>query len=416
MSQVWNPVTKKNHFFNAATPFELVSEFGSPLFVYNESIFRARCREMRNLVSYPRFFVNYSVKANSNLTLLRIAREEGLLADAMSPGEIFVEAAAGYTPDEILYISNNVSEAEMRYAIDRGIMVSVDSLSQLEMFGRLCPGGKVCVRVNTGVGAGHHAKVITGGKKTKFAVDPSLFDKMREILRSHRLTLAGLNQHIGSLFMEPDKYLEGVSALLSLASTFEDLEFIDFGGGFGIPYEKAAGQPRLDLADLGAKLDAILHDFARTYGKSIAFKVEPGRYIAAESCVLLGTVHAVKENYGHRYVGTDVGFNVPARPMIYDSHHDMELYRAADTPFCDLYPVTVVGNICESGDILAKDRMLPQAQEGDIIGILDAGAYGYSMSSNYNNRLRPAEVLLREDGTVKLIRRRDTLDDLLRNF
>ena len=216
--------------------------------------------------------------------------------------------------------------------------------------------------------------------------------------------------------MEPDKYLEGVSALLALAHTFEDLEFIDFGGGFGIPYEKAAGQPRLDLADLGSKLDAILHDFARTYGKSIAFKVEPGRYIAAESCVLLGTVHAVKENYGHRYVGTDVGFNVLARPMIYDSHHDIELYRASDTPFSDLYPVTVVGNICESGDILAKDRVLPQAQEGDIIGILDAGAYGYSMSSNYNNRLRPAEVLLREDGTVKLIRRRDTLDDLLRNF
>jgi diaminopimelate decarboxylase len=412
-----NYYTKKTNFYGNTTPEALVKEYGSPLYVYNESIFRQRCREMAKLVSYPNFKSNFSIKANSNLELLKIAHEEGLHADAMSPGEIHVLLLAGYKPEEIFYISNNVSEEEMKFAIERGIIVSIDSLSQLKMYGRINPGGKVAVRFNPGVGAGHHEKVVTAGEKTKFGVNMDFVDEVKDIAKEYNLKIVGINQHIGSLFMESKPYLEGAKSILSIAEQFEDLDFIDFGGGFGIPYRKQEGQERLDLCEIGRELDKLITEWTDKYGKKIRFKIEPGRYISAESGVLLGKVHAKKNNYGTIYVGTDIGFNVLARPAMYDSHHDIEVYNEGtynnDAQF---ETVTVVGNICESGDILAKDRNLPYINEGDIIGVMDAGAYGFSMSSNYNNRLRPAEVLIKEDGSIVLIRRRDTLEDLVRNF
>lgn len=409
--------TEQTNYYNGSNPEKLLKEFGSPLYVYSEAILRDRCKDMANLVSYPYFKSNYSIKANSNLEILKIVKEEGLHADAMSPGEIHVLFAAGFTPDELFYVSNNVSAEEMKYAIERGVLVSCDSLSQLEQFGRLNPGGKVAVRFNPGVGAGHHEKVVTAGKNTKFGINMDLVDDVKKILKEYNLKLAGINQHIGSLFMEADPYIEGVKSLLSIAEKFEDLEFVDMGGGFGIPYRKQEGQARLAIAAAGAKLTALINDWTDKYGKKIMIKMEPGRYIAAESCVLLGTVHAVKHNYNKVYVGTDLGFNVLARPVMYDSHHDLEAYRNGVLMKEDSKEaMTIVGNICESGDIIAKDRHIPQVVEGDVIGVMDAGAYGYSMASNYNNRLRPAEVMIMKDGSVRLIRRRDTFEDLMRNF
>ena len=417
--------TKDNNFFNSNNPETLLAEFGSPLYVYNENIFRNRCREMRHLIKYPNFKVTYSIKANSNLELLRIAHDEGLNADAMSPGEIYVLEKAGFKHEEIFYICNNVSSEEMKFAIDRGIITSVDSLSQLELFGRINRGGKVAVRFNPGVGAGHHEKVVTGGAKTKFGVNIESADEVKRILRLNDLKLAGINQHIGSLFLTPDSYIKAAQELLNLAEKFPELEFVDFGGGFGIPYRKQEGEERLDLALMGEKLDALLDEWCNKTGKYIRFKIEPGRYIPAESGIILGRVHAVKTNNSTKFVGTDIGFNVLIRPAMYGSHHDIEVYRdgiIADSGDGTILStsckekVTIVGNICETGDVLAKDRLLPVIKENDILGIMDAGAYGYSMSSNYNNRLRPAEVLIRTDGSVSLIRRRDTFEDLTRNF
>jgi len=411
-----NYFTEKTKFYGSTAPKELLKEYGSPLYVYNEKILRQRCREMANLVTYPNFKANFSIKANSNIELLKIVRSEGLYADAMSPGEIYVLLKAGFKPEEIFYVSNNVSEEEMKFAIERGIITSVDSLSQLRQFGRLNPGGKVAIRFNPGIGAGHHEKVVTGGKKTKFGINPEYIDEVKSILKEYSLKLVGVNQHIGSLFMEPESYIESTKYVLGIAEQFEDLDFIDFGGGFGIPYRKQEGQQRLDLAYLGEKLDDIMNKWADKYGKKVFFKTEPGRYIVAECGVILGTVHSMKQNSGICFAGTDIGFNVLIRPAMYDSHHDIEVYKDTYTADVEYKPITVVGNICESGDIIAKDRLLPQLEEGDIIGVMDAGAYGYSMSSNYNNRLRPAEVLIKENGTAVLIRRRDTLEDLMRNY
>lgn len=415
MEDVYN-VTETSNFYCNITPQELIEKYESPLYVYNERILRQKCREMKNFLKYKNFSVSFSAKANSNLHVLEIVKEEGLNVDAMSAGEIYVQLKAGFKPEQIFFISNNISAAELKYALAKGVTISVDSLSQLELFGKINEGGFVAIRFNAGIGTGHNEKVVTAGKKTKFGVDPKYINDVKDILRKYKLKLIGINQHIGSLFMEGSTYLESVKALLALADHFEGLEFIDMGGGFGVPYEKQKGQTPLDLKALGAELDAIIEAWTKKYGREIGFKIEPGRYIPAESCVLLGTVNATKINYGRKYIGTDLGFNVILRPVLYNSHHDIEVYKKNKKVSNKIEEVTIVGNICESGDILAKNILLPQIEEDDTIGVLDAGAYGYSMSSNYNSRLRPAEVLIKENGEIKIIRRRDTLEDLLRNY
>lgn len=417
MQKIISKVTDTENFFGKTNPVELVEKYGSPLYVYNEKILRKKIREMKNLVSYPNFAVNYSAKANSNLAILEIVNDEGIHVDAMSPGEIFTELKAGFSPERIFYISNNVSKEEMQFAIDNNITISVDSISQLIQYGSINSGGKVCARFNGGIGAGHHEKVITAGKNTKFGISPEEIPLFKQILKEYNLKLIGINQHIGSLFMESEKYISGALSILEIAKQFEDLDFIDLGGGFGIPYNKLEENYKtLDLEKLGLELNTIIQNFVKEYGKNVIFKIEPGRYIVAECGVLLGTVHSIKNNEKVKYAGTDIGFNVLARPVMYDSHHDIEIYRKSNEISNKTEEITIVGNICETGDILAKNIKLPSLKEGDILGILDAGAYGHVMSSNYNNRLRPAEVLIRENGDVILIRKKDTLDDLTKNF
>ena len=406
--------TKSINFFGPHTPRQLVERFGSPLYVYNEAMLRARCQEMKSLSDHPNFHVHYSAKANANPALLKIIRDEGLRVDAMSPGELFLEEHAGFTPEEIIYICNNVSPEELRLPLQKGLLIGVDSLSQLDALGRINPGGRAMIRFNPGIGAGHHQKVITAGANTKFGIGRDDVPALREILKRHKLTLVGLNQHIGSLFMEPHGYLEAMELLLSLAEDFlPDLTVLDFGGGFGIPYHKYDQQPRLDINLLRQGLHKRISDWADKHNYSGRFIIEPGRYVVAESGLLLGEVAATKNNGPIRFVGTDLGFNVLARPVLYDSYHDIEIYRAGAPEQIEGMPQTLVGNLCESGDILARERLLPELQPGDLIGALDAGAYGYAMSFPYTQRLRPAEVLIAQNGEARLIRRRETVEDLL---
>lgn len=388
---------------------ELIAKYGSPLYIYDENVLRTRCREMAELSAYEHFRPNYSAKANTNPELLKIIRSEGLSVDAISPGEIVVEMAAGFTPEEILFVSNNISAEEMSFAVGHNITVSVDSLSQLETFGRRYPGKKVAVRLNPGVGAGHSKKVITGGK-SKFGIELQEIHNIKKAAKKYQLKIVGINQHIGSLFLEGGKFLDACATLFEAAKEFAELEFIDLGGGFGVPYNN---EERLDLNSLSVELDKLIFEFIGNYpDKNIEIKIEPGRYVVAECAVLAGTVNSIKVNYGEKYVGTDIGFNVLMRPVLYDSYHNIIVYN--DTPEAE--KVTVVGNICETGDVLAKDRLLPVMKEGDIIALETVGAYGYSMCSNYNSRLRPAEVLLTADGKDRLIRRRDSYEDLLRQL
>jgi len=397
--------------FGKADVHALLEEYGSPLYVYDEEILRKRCQEMRTLLKYPRFRVNYSAKANTNVELLKIICSEDLDVDGMSPGEMYLEMKAGFTPDRITFIGNNVSLPEMQYAVSQGILVSVDSLSQLRLLGKVNRGGSVCLRINPGIGAGHHAKVVTGGKKAKFGIAVEDLGLAQEIAANCDMTITGLNQHIGSLFLQPDAYLAAAAFILDLAAQLPSIEMVDLGGGFGIPYQHRI-ETRLDLTALGEQLDQLINDWVSAH-RPITVRTEPGRYVVAECGALLGTVTAVKENYNTFFVGTDLGFNTLVRPVMYDSYHEISVVPPVERPYREYEkPVYVVGQICESGDILAHDRVMPCCQEGDAMIVHDAGAYGFAMASTYNSRPLPAEVLIQKDGGVRVIRKAQTLEDL----
>ena len=417
---------ENSNFFAGNNPEDIVAKYGTPVYVYNEKILRDRMAKVAKVITKYPYTANYSVKANTNIHILKLALEEGLNCDAMSVGEITLLLKAGFPSERIFFVPNNVAPYELAFALKNGVMTSLDSLSQLELFGEVCnqmniPSGerKCAVRINPGVGAGHHEKVVTGGKKTKFGIAEYDIPHIFEIASKYGVRIAGINQHIGSLFMDPQPYLDAVTNLLRIAEGFKDLDFIDFGGGYGIPYHKLDNENDFPMEDFKARLEPILDDFVARYGKTPLFKSEPGRFCVAEGSVILGRVHATKENSGIQFAGTDVGMNVLVRPSMYDSHHDIEVIRDGNIlprNDADLVVQTVTGNICESGDILAKDRPLPKLEEGDLICVLDTGAYGWSMCSTYNSRPRPAEVLICADGKVKQIRRKETIEDLMKLF
>ena len=406
---------ESSNFFGKENPEELAKKYGTPLYVYNEDNLRTHMRDVAKVITKYPYRANFSMKANSNLTILKMALEEGLNADAMSVGEMKLLLLAGFPADRIFFVPNNVSEEELRFAIDHDIMTSLDSLEQLELFGELNPGGKCSVRINPGVGAGHHEKVVTAGKKTKFGIEEHDVDSIFEIAKKYNLHIAEINQHVGSQYLDPQPFLDAVENFLRIAEKFDELEFIDFGGGYGIPYHKLDDEACFDMEDFSRRFTALLDAYAEKHPDNIPlFKSEPGRYCVAEGGVILGRVYAVKQNYGNKYAGTDIGMNVLARPTLYDSWHDIEILRNGKAVTeGEKEPVYVTGNICESGDLLCKGRELPVIKRGDLVCVLDAGAYGFSMSSSYNSRPRAAEVLITSDGEAKLIRRRETFEDLV---
>ena len=408
---------KESNFFKGNNPEDIAAKYGTPVYVYNEDILRDRMRRVSRIITKYEFHSNYSIKANTNINILKIALSEGLYTDAMSIGEMRMLLDAGFPSEKIFFVSNNVSREEMQFAIDNNILVSIDSLSQLEQFGEINRGGKCAVRINPGVGAGHHEKVVTAGKKTKFAIAEEDIDKIFDIASKYDLTIAGINQHVGSLFMDPEPFLHAVKNFLRIAMKFKNLEFIDFGGGYGIPYHKLDDEQEFPMDSFKKEFELLIDDFVKDYGYAPLFKTEPGRYCVAESGVILGRVHATKQNSGVKYIGTDIGMNVLVRPSMYDSWHDIEFIRNNEIVKREnMIEQTVTGNICESGDILAKNRMLPEVKTGDLAVVLDAGAYGYAMASSYNTRPRPAEVLITSNGEVKCIRRAETYEDIMRLF
>ena len=408
---------EESGFFGKEDPEGLALRYGTPLYVYNEEIIRRHMKAAAGIITKYPYRANFSIKANSNLSILKMALEEGLDADAVSMGEVMLLLKAGFAADRIFFVANNVSEEELRFAIDHGIMTSLDSLDQLELFGTLNRGGKCSVRINPGIGAGHHEKVVTAGRKTKFGIEEHDIDTAIKIAKKYDLHITGINQHVGSQYLDPQPFLDAAENFLRIAEKFNELECIDFGGGFGIPYHKLDDEAQFNMEDFSRHFTAVLDVYAEKHPDSLPlFKSEPGRYCVAEGGVILGRVHATKQSYGIRYVGTDIGMNVLARPTLYDSWHDLEILRDGKAVTeGERENVYVTGNICESGDLLCKDRNLPVIHRGDLICVLDAGAYGFSMSSSYNSRPRAAEVLITKEGSAKLIRKRETYEEIFAN-
>jgi diaminopimelate decarboxylase len=389
---------------------ELARAYGTPLYVYDEALLRERCRTIRAAIPLPGVEILYALKANANAAILRAIREEGLGADAFSLGEVLLAKRCGFPPGLISFNGNNVDDAELRAVADQGVHVCADGLSQLERLARLGVGGSVAVRLNPDVGAGHHDHVITGGPDAKFGIAPDEIPQALAIARKGSLAIDGIQQHIGSGILDADVFLLAVDALLDAARGLPDLRYADFGGGIGIP--SRPGEKPFDLAAFGPKAAARLEAFRQRVGRAVTFRLEPGRFVVAESGSLLVRVTAIKRTREHVFVGTDSGFNHLIRPILYGAWHPVENLTNPDgAPVV----VRVAGNVCESGDLFAVDRPLPEPREGDLLAIRNAGAYGWSMASPYNLRPRPAEVLF-SGAAHRLVRRRETFDDLWSTF
>ena len=394
----------------------LADEFGTPLYVYEEAVIRERCRELRMAFSAIGPQIHYAIKANFNPAILAVVLNEGMGVDAVSPNEVRLALEVGFLPDQILFTGNNTSETEMREVVQLGVPVNVGSLGELDRFGRLNPGGRVSVRINPDVGDGHHHHVITGGPDSKFGVYHTETARVEEILIRHRLTLTGIHSHIGTGILQTGQMVEAMEIILRAAARFPNLEFINFGGGFGIPYRPES--PPLPLARLGEEMAERFFRFQRGYGQPLNMKLEPGRFLVAQAGTLLTRVTNIQATPAHTFVGCDSGFNHLARPILYGAYH-----RVVNASRMEGETITaaIAGNICESGDVFTQDkngiedRPITAPREGDLLALLDVGAYGMALASQYNLRARPAEVMV-NNGKAKLIRNRETYESLVRDF
>ena len=398
-----------------------IKKYGSPIYVYDFDILQERCVQMKNFkeelekdMNEIKVNIHYSPKANNNPAILKVVKESGLHVDCMSPLELSINNKCGFKNEEILYVCNNIDKEEMKLIHDSNILVCLDSISQVETWGKLYPNTDIMIRINPGTtGVGHDEKVITSGKETKFGVCEQNIPELLNTVKKYDLNLIGIHQHLGSLFLDDkiDEYMDGVkSGLRIVKKYFKNIEIIDLGGGFGVPYKESEKPLNLDL--LANKLKVELKQFADEYLSIKEFKFEIGRFIPCEAGILMGNVNAIKCENDTYWIGTDIGMNELVRPSMYDSYHEITLLETRNTQIIE---ANICGNICESGDIIGKNRTLNMPSVGDIILVHNAGAYGYSMASNYTGRPRPAEIMLYDD-SIKLIRKRDTIESMEENI
>jgi diaminopimelate decarboxylase len=407
---------KGSLFFDGFSAKELVEKYDTPLYLLSEKRIRDNYNRLNNALisNYKHLRVYYAAKANSNLTVLKILQSEGAYLDTVSPGEVFMGLSSGFTPERILFTGTSVRDDELKFLAGANITVNVDSQSELDRLLKIAVPQILSVRVNPDVGAGHHSHCITAGPESKFGLWEEETIQAYALAERARVERFGLHMHIGSGILELEPYVLAVEKLLSIAKRVHDevgidFEFIDIGGGFGVPYKP--GDRDLDLAEYSTKVVAMFKSKVKEYGLGKPFLcIEPGRYLVCDACILLTAVNTVKTTPSKKFVGVDAGFNTLLRPTMYGSYHPILV--ANKVAQADKETYDVVGPICESGDALAKDRKLPSIEEGDLLAILNAGAYGFSMSSQYNSRPRAAEVMIRQ-GKAVVVRQREQLSDLL---
>ncbi len=409
---------KGNLFFDGVSVKELAEKYDTPLYVVSEKRIRDNYNRIYDALirNYKYVRVYYAAKANSNLTVLRILQSQGAYLDTVSPGEVFMGLISGYTQDRIMFTGTSVRNDELKMLADANITVNVDSQPELDRLLKIGVPQILSVRVNPEIGAGHHSHCITAGPDSKFGLWEEETIQAYAIAKRARVERFGIHMHIGSGILGVEPYVLAVDKLLSIAKRVHDevgidFEFIDIGGGFGVPYKPE--DKEFDLAEFAAKVVAPFKGKVAEYGLGKPFLcIEPGRYLVCDASILLTTVNTVKVTPSKKFVEVDAGFNTLVRPTMYGSYHPILVSNKL--ALADKETYDVVGPICESGDSLAKDRTLPQVEEGDLLAVLNAGAYGFSMSSQYNARPRAAEVLIRQ-GKPVVIREREQLDNLTAN-
>ncbi|GAB3724654.1 diaminopimelate decarboxylase [Spirosoma lituiforme] len=390
----------------------IADQFGLPLYVYDADKIIEKIGLLRSSFSGVNLKIKYAAKALTNVSILKMMRQQGVEMDSVSVNEARMGMLAGFAPGQIMFTPSGVSFEEIREAVDLGLQLNVDSLSLLEWVGQTY-GSQVAIsiRINPHISEGGNIKISTGHADSKFGISILQRDAIRELIEKYQIPMAGLHIHTGSDFKNADAFLRGADVLFDLASDYPNLSFIDFGSGFKVAYKE--GDHVTDVAELGRKVSAAFQNFCQQYGRDIELWFEPGKFLVSESGHLLVKTNIVKENPTRTFVAVDSGLNHLIRPMMYDAYHDIK--NISNPSVSENSPektYNVVGYICET-DTFATDRSLPEVKPGDVLSFENAGAYGFSMASNYNARFRPAEVLVYE-GRPYLIRQRETFEDLLR--
>jgi len=385
------------------------AKFGSPLYVYDANKILEKYNSLKNAFAPLDIKIKYAVKALNNTNVLKLLKKAGSGLDTVSVNEVKLGLKAGFDPLEIIFTPNCVSFEEIREAVDLGVHINIDNISILEQFGNYY-GSKVpcCIRINPHILAGGNAKISTGHIDSKFGIS---FHQLRHVVRivnTYKMHINGLHMHTGSDILDSGVFIQGAEILFEAARDFKELDFIDFGSGFKVAYKP--NDVITDVNELGLALSNRFKQFCKEYGKELELWFEPGKYIVSEAGYFLVRANVIKQTTATVFVGVDSGLNHLIRPMLYDSYHHI---KNISNPKGKERIYTVVGNICET-DTFGWDRQINEVREGDILCFFNAGAYGYTMSSNYNARLRPAEALI-VDGDAKLIRKREEFDDLLRN-
>jgi len=408
---------KGNLSIGGADAVELAEKYGTPLYVIDEMKIRNNYRMLYEAFSdqYNDFKIFYACKANTNLAVMRILEQIGSGIDAVSPGEIYTALLVGFDPEKVIYTGNNVTDEELKYAVESGVIINLDSISSLKRLSKLTDPEKVKIsfRINPKVGAGHHEHCITGGELSKFGVMEEEAADVYILTQDLGFTPIGIHTHIGSGILDPEPFMLAARTLMDVAGRVKEeaglkFEFIDFGGGLGIPY--TPDEKKLDLEKFSKKIVKLYKDKLNEYsmGKP-TMCIEPGRYIVGDTSTLLTKVNTIKQSY-RKFAGVDAGFNTLLRPSMYGSYHHIVAANKPDAE--NVQNIDIAGNVCESGDLFARDRLMPELEEGDILAILNAGAYAFSMSSQYNSRPRAMEVIV-NNGESEVVRERETFGDVL---
>lgn len=387
---------------------DIAAEFSTPVYVYHAERIAQQYAKLRSAFKGCNARIFYACKALTNINILKYMRELGINLDCVSIHEVKLGLRAGFEPANILFTPNCVDIGEYIEAKELGVNINIDNISILEQFGNKYGSSyPVCIRLNPHIMAGGNFKISTGHVDSKFGISIHQIRHIERVVRSTKIQVKGIHMHTGSEIKDIGVFLEGLEVMFSMAKHFPELEFIDLGSGFKVPYQP--GDPETDIETLGTKLSEAFTTYKKETGSNLEVWFEPGKFLVSQCGYFIVKANVIKQTPATVFVGVNSGFNHLIRPMFYDAYHHILNISNPDGPE-RIY--TVVGNICET-DTFAWDRKLNEVREGDLLVFLNAGAYGFEMSSNFNSRLKPAEVMIK-DGKPFLIRQREVFEDLLK--
>ncbi len=388
---------------------DLANKYGSPLYVYDTDIIASQYRRITDAFEkVEQLQLNYAVKALSNINILRFFKNLGAGLDTVSIQEVNLALSVGVDPKKIIYTPNGVSLEEIENVAKKGVQINIDNLSILELFGQKHPEIPVCIRINPHIMAGGNSKISVGHIDSKFGISVHQVPHIKRVVENTGMHVNGIHMHTGSDILDIDTFLRATEILFDVAKKFKTIDFIDFGSGFKVPYKE--GDISTDIEQLGLQLTERFNSFCKDFGKKVTLMFEPGKFLVSKAGNFLAKVNVVKQTTSTVFAGIDSGFNHLIRPMMYDSYH--HITNISNPIGRDRY-YSVVGYICET-DTFGSNRRISEISEGDILCFENAGAYCFSMASNYNSRYRPAEVMIYNNDDY-LIRERETFEDLIKN-